>query len=98
MWASLQDEVRLSQAMDAFENSSNISQFPNLIRHFDASLARDVAKIFEPAIPFTLAGLIYGGLGSLAALLLAAVGIGLIRFMRLRLFFHKQQDDNQVPL
>lgn len=60
----------------AMEQSGPLMRPVNVLSNPDAKIIRDTWTIFEPAIPLTLAGLLWGGIG---ALLLGALGWGVTR-------------------
>jgi hypothetical protein len=62
--------AELSQAFDAIANAGDLTRPLALLRHFDPDIATATMDLFRPAVPLTPAGLIYGGCGLVAGVVL----------------------------
>lgn len=63
---------------DALSASGNLMRPVRLLSSVDERIFTDTRREFSPAVPLTLAGLVYAALGALAASMLAALLRGLV--------------------
>ncbi len=65
---------RLAQAEQALKSATILEQPGVFAAHFDPTLAQAVGEAFKPALPLTMAGIIYALTGGAIALLLWQLG------------------------
>lgn len=81
---TLESATRLGTAYDALARADAWQQLPLFLRHLDPALARDVASLFQPALPLGLAGLIYALFGAAIGILAIGGGVKAIGLARRR--------------
>ena len=74
----------LTVQRDALEASDPALRPIHVLRYPDRQTLDGAWEIFEPAVPLTLAGLIWGGVGALGAGLIGRVAVSLTRRARRR--------------
>ncbi|MCP4181909.1 MAG: DUF2937 family protein [Hyphomicrobiales bacterium] len=67
---------RLTEQQSWLENSHPLTKPLLVLKSLDGPLFENAWKTFEPAVPLTSSGFIYGGLGAFLAMILARLGIG----------------------
>lgn len=94
---ALADHQRLEAAYEALLLSDSLSRPFLFLQHLDPQIARSVAAHFQPALPLTLEGLVYAGLGLLIGVAFAALleYAGRSLFRSLRQLKRKDQDGGQ---
>ncbi len=75
---------RLDEQRGLLENSHPLTRPLFVLKYPDQQLLNGAWEIFEPAVPLTSSGALYGGLGAFLAVLLARIGIGGGRAVRRR--------------
>ena len=66
--ARVDNADRLSQAYEAMSEAGLLQRPFVFVEHMDAGLAQETVRIFEPAVPVTLEGLIYAAFGLVTGL------------------------------
>lgn len=94
---ALADHHRLESAYEALLLSDPLNRPFLFLQHLDPQIARSVAAHFQPALPLTLEGLVYAGLGLLIGVAFAALleYAGRSLFRSLRQLKRKDQDGGQ---
>lgn len=70
----LEGADQLQSAYAALRDASPLERPIAFLQHLDGTLARDTLQVFQPAVPVTLEGLLYGAAGLVAGLLLLSLG------------------------
>jgi len=60
----------LARAFDTIAQSGDLLRPATFLRHVDIDVARATLDLFRPAVPLTPAGILYGGLGLIAGIVL----------------------------
>ena len=74
----------LSEQKFAMDNAHPVTRPLFVLRYPDTQVMQGAWEDFEPAVPLTTSGAIYGGIGALIAAILARFGIGTTRVARKR--------------
>lgn len=74
----------LAEQKTAMDNAHPVTRPLFVLRYPDTQIIENAWEDFEPALPFTIAGLVYGGIGALIAAMFARMGIGSTRVIRKR--------------
>jgi hypothetical protein len=72
--ARLDSADQLQGAYAALRDAGPLERPIALLRHLDGGVARETLRVFEPAVPVTIEGLLYGAAGLVAGLLLLSLG------------------------
>lgn len=64
----------LQSAYAALRDAGPLERPIAFLQHVDGAIARDTLQVFEPAVPVTLEGLLYGAAGLVAGLVLLSLG------------------------
>ena len=74
----------LAEQETAMDKAHPVTRPLFVLRYPDTEIIENAWEDFQPALPFTIAGLVYGGLGAFLAMLLARTGISSTRAVRKR--------------
>jgi hypothetical protein len=74
----------LARAFDAIAQTDGLLRPAVFLRYADVDVAQATMELFRPAVPLTPAGLLYGGLGLLAGIVLVNLVIFPFRLFRRR--------------
>ncbi len=66
----------LTEQQSWLENSHPLTRPLLVLKNLDGPLFENAWKAFEPAVPLTSSGFMYGGIGAFLAMILARLGIG----------------------
>lgn len=79
MTKTISRHERLSEQREWLEKSHPLTRPLLVLKSPDSKLLNRAWEIYEPALPLTAPGALYGGLGALLAIILARFGIGGVR-------------------
>lgn len=88
---------RLNEQQKWLENSHPLTRPLLVLKNLDRPLFENAWHAYEPAVPLTSSGFMYGGLGALLAMLLARMGIGGSRRLGQRRNDKKLADAIETP-
>jgi len=74
----------LARAYDAIAQSGALARPAVFLRHMDVDIARATLELFLPAVPLTPAGLLYGGIGLIAGVVLTNIALTPFALIRRR--------------
>ena len=82
MVQAMESAQRTDSALRALSQADTWQQLPLFLRHLDPALARDAGSLFQPALPLTLAGVVYALVGAVAGALLLVGAIKTVALAR----------------